>query len=107
VGQEPAHGVRLPKGKPVQLIVSAGRPPRLEEPTIKPGYKAARVTINVGKGPLIQPVEIEVIDEEGRKTAYKGEHVPGDTVQRVVVGKGDRVTIRIYVNGRLVREELL
>jgi serine/threonine-protein kinase len=107
VGQEPAHGVRLPKGKPVQLIVSAGRPPRLEEPTIKPGYKAARVTINVGKGPLIQPVEIEVIDEEGRKTAYKGEHVPGDTVQRVVVGKGDKVTIRIYVNGRLVREELL
>lgn len=107
VGQQPPHGYRLPKGGIVQLVVSSGRPPKVEEQTPKPGYKAARVTVSVGKGELLQTVEIEVIDEDGKRLAYKGEHVPGDVVTRTVMGRGARVVIRVYVNGRLVREEML
>ncbi|MCS7252624.1 MAG: protein kinase [Armatimonadota bacterium] len=107
VGQQPPHGYRLPKGEVVQLVVSMGRPPQLPEPKILPGHKGARVTVSVGKGQLLQTVEIEVIDEDGRRVVYKGEHVPGDLVTRTVVGKGAKVAVRVYVNGRLVREEML
>lgn len=107
VGQQPPHGYRLPKGSVVQLVVSSGRPPQPREPELKPGYKGARISVNVGKGQLLQTVEIEVIDEDGKRIVYKGDHVPGDIVTRTVVGKGDKVVVRVYVNGRLVREEIL
>lgn len=107
VGQQPPHGYRLPRGGVIQLVVSTGRPLQVTEPEIKPGYKAARVMINVGKGQIIQDVRIEVVDEDGVHIAYEGQHVPGDLIVRTVMGKGKRVAVRVYVNGRLVREEML
>lgn len=107
VGQQPPHGYQLPRGQVVQLVVSRGHPPQPREPTIPPGCKAARVIISVGKGPLSQPVEIQVLDATGTHTVYKANHTPGDTIRYTVIGRGDRVIVRVFINGKMAREEYL
>ena len=44
-------------------------------------------------------VKIVVIDQMGRSTVYDEELHPGDPVNTTVYGYGDRVEIRVYLNG--------
>ncbi len=59
----------------------------------------------VPKGPEDQKVEIVVLDDYGESTAYSDIAQPGDRIEQTVRGVGDQITIRIYINNKLVKEE--
>lgn len=104
IGQQPAEGFWLTTGSEVHLIVSKGKEQLVELPfpvgsRISDGHKAASVTIKVGKGPLSQSVEFILIDDDGKKTIYQGTHAPGDVIERIVMGRGELVTVQVLIDG--------
>jgi len=59
----------------------------------------------VPEGPEGQKLQIVVKDDYGENVAYSGSAHPGDRIEQTVQGTGDRVTIRIYIDDKLVSEE--
>lgn len=109
VGQQPPPGVKVAEGTVVNLLIAKGDPPSGQEVDwhrLPLDAKAAQVTIIVGGKKLQQLIRIEVEDTEGKRTIYRGFHAPGDRIVQTVIGYGI-VKIRVFVDGRALREEEL
>lgn len=107
IGQQPPPLTQVPEGTPVNLIVSKGPPP--PEPDIDwlavpPNAKVARVSLVIGGSQLQQLVQIQVTDQQGTREVYRGVHVPGDRVSKIVIVHGTG-RIRVLVNGKLAAPE--
>ncbi|MGE5508738.1 MAG: Stk1 family PASTA domain-containing Ser/Thr kinase [Chitinophagales bacterium] len=104
--QNPAPETPVTSGTAVDLVVS--RAPGQE--TALPGaarVKRATVTVTVPPGPPEQVVSITVIDAQGSREVYRQTHAPADRVVRQVQGVGDRLKVRVYLDGVLAKEETM
>ncbi|MDI6827546.1 MAG: protein kinase [Armatimonadota bacterium] len=113
IAQSPAPGTRQERGEPVNMVVSLGTkfeyeipsPPE-EESRQSAQRRSFDVTIKkVPPGSDNQTVQIVVVDDYGEKIAYTGLAKPGDRIQQTVEGIGEHITIRVYIDGKLVQEE--
>jgi eukaryotic-like serine/threonine-protein kinase len=110
IKQSPEPGARLERGQPVGLVYSLGAKPEesLPDDEAGPSLGEARsfdVRFTVPDGPEEQNVQIVVRDDAGESIVYSSPAKPGDRIEQTVSGVGDRVTISIYIDDRLVREE--
>lgn len=113
VKQSPNPGTPLERGKPVRLTFSMGKEPEPEpitpETPVNPdntsgGTREFEVKVNVRpEGPDPRKVRITVDEGGGERVVYEQDHHPGDSFSRVVTATGRGVTIRTYVNNRLVK----
>lgn len=110
IKQLPAPGIRLERDRAVSLVYSLGPKPEEFSPPADtvPSSGEPRsfdVSFSVPEGPEQQNVQIVVRDDEGESIVYSAPHKPGDRVVQTVSGIGDRITILIYIDDKLVREE--
>lgn len=111
LSQTPAPGTRQDRGQPVNVVFSLGAKPSEvvsgEQPQQgKPKEpRSFDVTFPVPQGAENQKVQIAVDDDFGENIAYSDTLHPGDKVQQTVQGVGDKITIRVYIDGKLVKEE--
>ena len=111
LSQTPGPGTRQDRGQPVNVVFSLGAKPSEvvsgEQPQqAKPKEpRSFDVTFPVPQGAENQKVQIAVDDDFGENIAYSDTLHPGDKVQQTVQGVGDKVTIRVYIDGKLVKEE--
>ena len=117
ISQTPAPGTRQDRGQPVNVVFSLGTKPsdvvNGEQPqqnteNVQDTTSETRsfdVKFTVPKGPENQRVQIGVVDDYGENIAYSDILHPGDKVEQTVQGVGNKVTLRIYIDGKLVREE--
>ena len=112
ISQNPAPGTKQDRGQAVNVVFSlgakasdviAGDQPEQQNAPKEP--RSFDVTINVPQGPEDQKIQIAVDDDFGENITYSDILHPGDKVKQTVQGVGDRVTLRIYIDGKLVREE--
>ena len=121
IGQSPSPGTKIEREIPVKLIYSLG--PKPEEtpfadannydntPDTTPAESSSDtarsfdVKFAVPRGSDGQKVEIVVKDDYGENVVYSALGNPGDSVKQTVQGIGDKVTILIYINDKLVRED--
>lgn len=102
--QNPAPDTPIGLGSAVDLVVS--RTTTAEgAPTGNGRVKRATVSLTVPAGPAEQVVSIVVVDSVGSREVYRQVHVPGDRVVRNVQGLGDRVRVRVFLDGSLLKEE--
>ena len=112
ISQSPAPNSRVAKGTPVYLKVSLGPPVETAPPSVSQGpsegeKKSATVRFVVPDKAESHRITIEVEDEEGVHTVYDNVHKPGDLIDQQVEGVGTQVTIRVYIDENLVKEEVL
>jgi serine/threonine-protein kinase len=104
--QNPPPETPVAVGTTVDLVVSrtAG-----QETTLSGSgrVKRATVSVTVPQGPPEQMVSITVIDAQGAREVYRQAHAPGDRVVRQVQGVGDRLKVRVNLDGELVKEETI
>ena len=114
ISQTPAPGTRQDRGQPVNVVFSLGAKPsdvidgEQPEQDTQNASKEPRsfdVTFLVPEGAENQRVQIAVVDDYGESIAYSDTLHPGDKVKQTVQGVGDKITLRIYIDGKLVREE--
>ncbi|HUV04480.1 MAG TPA: protein kinase [Armatimonadota bacterium] len=110
IGQSPSAGTRLERDQLVDLVCSLGPEPEkvsLDTENYGPSgeTRSFDVRFTVPEGAEDQRVQIVVRDDYGESIAYSGVGHPGDRIQQTVQGTGDKVTIRIYIDGKLVSEE--
>ncbi|MCL6629810.1 MAG: hypothetical protein K6U00_09450, partial [Armatimonadetes bacterium] len=74
-------------------------------PTQSGEARSFDVKLTVPPGPQDQNLQIVVEGDYGEQTAYSYIVHPGDKIQQTVQGVGDKVTIRIYLDDKLIREE--
>ncbi|MCL6520576.1 MAG: protein kinase [Armatimonadetes bacterium] len=113
ISQSPAPGTRQERGQRVNMVVSLG--PKFEEEIPTPPEEENRppmeprsfdvIIKKVPPGRDNQTVQIVVVDNLGEKVAYTGLAKPGDRIQQTVEGIGERIVIRVYIDGKLVQEE--
>jgi len=108
--QTPGAGTQIERGEPVNVVFSLG--PKLDTSTFSQEQYSAggqtrtfKVKLKVPPGADDQKVEIVVQDEYGETTAYSDIMHPGDLLDQSVQGVGDKVTIRVYIDGKLIKEE--
>jgi serine/threonine-protein kinase len=112
--QSPEPGTRQERNQSVTLVFSLG--PEPEEVPITPEeyendtdetpqVRTFDVKFTVPKGKKDCTVRIVVLDDYGETVAYSDVASPGDRIEQPVDGVGDKVTIRIYIDDKLVREE--
>lgn len=98
VQQEPVAGEQVMEGTLVRINVSNG-----------PGPSARDATVYVGEIPddgKPHVVKINVTDMRGSNDVYIKTHKPGDQIKETVRYWG-RATIRVYIDEKLVREQIL
>lgn len=108
VDQNPPPDTAVSPGTGVDLVVTEG--PGAAGPSgVAPvgGVKRATVTLTVPPGPSEQTVSIVLIDSQGTREVYRQMHAPGDVVSRPVQGVGDRLRVRVYLDGNLLKEETI
>ena len=114
ISQTPAPGTRQDRGQPVNVVFSLGAKPsdvidgEQPEQDTQNASKEPRsfdVTFLVPEGAENQRVQIAVVDDYGENIAYSDTLHPGDKVKQTVQGVGDKITLRVYIDGKLVREE--
>lgn len=119
IKQTPSPGTKQDRGQAVNMVFSLGS--KLEEVTLdqEPAgtdgassadtanstMRSFNIKFKVPKGPEDQKVEIIVQDDYGETTAYSDIMHPGDPVEQKVQGVGNKVTIRIYIEDKLIKEE--
>lgn len=109
--QSPRPNTRQGRNKPVNLVVSLGpKPPEEATPMAGPddyvgGPRMFDVKFTVPKGRENQIVQIVVVDDYGENVVYSSVGHPGDRVEQTVEGFGAKVTIRIYIDEKLVKEQ--
>jgi len=110
ISQSLAPGTRVERDQLVGLVSSLG--PKPEEIALDAeNYgssgetRSFDVKFTVPEGPEGQKLQIVVKDDYGENVAYSGSAHPGDRIEQTVQGTGDRVTIRIYIDDKLVSEE--
>ncbi|HHW14201.1 MAG TPA: protein kinase [Firmicutes bacterium] len=108
IDQNPPPDTAVSPGTGVDLVVTevpgaagAGGPAAAAR------VKRATVTVTVPPGPNEQTVSIVLIDAQGTREVYRQVHAPGDVVTRVVQGVGDRLRVRVYLDGTLLKEETI
>lgn len=67
--------------------------------------RSFNVKFKVPPGADPQNVEIAVVDDYGENIVYTETKSPGETVEQTVEGVGKKVKIRIYIDGKLAKEE--
>ena len=111
LSQTPAPGTRQDRGQPVNVVFSLGAKASDVTSGEQPDQNATKaprsfdVTFVVPEGAENQRVQIGVDDDFGENIAYSDILHPGDKVKQTVQGVGDKIAIRIYIDGKLVREE--
>jgi hypothetical protein len=114
ISQTPAPGTRQDRGQPVNVVFSLGAKPsdvvdgEQPEQNTQNASKEPRsfdVTFLVPEGAENQRVQIAVVDDYGENIAYSDTLHPGDKVKQTVQGVGDKITLRVYIDDKLVREE--
>lgn len=136
IDQTPNAGERVKPGQTVKVTVSKGPEPIPEpEPPPAPEYPIApapyyQPTVpGQGAAPPVRPtgrlrtfkisfqvpasgyespvnVRIVVLDERGEFTVVDEQRALGDTVQKTIEGVGERVIIRVFLNGVFYSEEV-
>ncbi|MEI6512078.1 MAG: protein kinase [bacterium] len=107
IRQNPEPGKKLEHGRLVELTISSGpRDEGVPVTTTDNGDKMRIFEINVKlpRGTDDIPVKIDVEDDNGLRTAWDGVRTPGEQMVQQVTGIGQNITIRVYVNNRLVKE---
>jgi serine/threonine-protein kinase len=112
ISQSPTPNSRVAKGTTVYLKVSSGPPVEAIPPPTAPApsegeKKSATVRFVVPDKVESHRITIEVEDEEGVHTVYDNVHKPGDLIDQQAEGVGAEVTIRVYIDENLVKEEVL
>ncbi|MBC7329188.1 PASTA domain-containing protein [bacterium] len=112
ISQSPAPNSRVAKGTAVYLKVSLGPPVEATPPSVSQvpsegEKKSATVRFVVPDKAESHKITIEVEDAEGIHTVYDNVHKPGDLIDQQVEGVGTEVTIRVYIDENLVKEEVL
>jgi serine/threonine-protein kinase len=110
IEQTPPAGTEQERDVPVNLVYSLGPEPSesslsTENYNTSTETRSFDVKFTVPSGPEDQRAQIVVIDEYGETTAYSDTVHPGDRIEQTVAGVGDKITIRIYLDDKLVREE--
>ena len=110
IKQTPTSGTRLDRGEPVNLVFSLGPKPgestfNQEQYSAGGQTRSFKVKFKVPQGPQDQKVDIIVQDEYGETTVYSDIMHPGDPVEQTVQGVGDKITIRIYIDDKLLKED--
>ncbi|MHB1456128.1 MAG: protein kinase domain-containing protein [Armatimonadota bacterium] len=119
IKQKPASGIKLDRDSKVDLTYSLG--PKTEDetsstieetPSSNDGSSQSSgqprsfdVKFKVPPGPDQQNVEIAVVDDYGENIVYTEVKRPGESVEQTVEGVGSKIKLRIYIDGKLVKEE--
>lgn len=98
VEQDPAAQTELTLGDSVKLVVCV--PQELKQALTK----SFTVHVKVPQGPSQQRVTVSVSDQLGDHQVLDEKHKPGDEVSQKVSVQGD-ATIRVYFDGKLIRED--
>ncbi|MHB0913008.1 MAG: protein kinase domain-containing protein [Armatimonadota bacterium] len=111
MNQSPASGDRISRGQPVSIVFSLGpRSTDLPLPatsnTAQSEPRSFEVNFEVPSGRQDQAVEVRVEDANGESTVYSEIKHPGDTVEQTVTGTGDKIIIRVFIDGKLAREDV-
>lgn len=104
--QNPPPDTGARPGDPVDLVVSRAAGTGATTNHIV-RVKRATVSVTVPPGPPEQVVSIVVSDTQGTREVYRQAHAPGDRISRSVQGVGDRIQVRVYLDGTLLKEETL
>ncbi len=109
IQQTPKPGTKQERGQPVNLAFSLGSKDdgttlSQEQYDSNSKTRSFSVRFKIPPGPEDQKVEIVVQDDFGETTAYSDIMHPGDSVDQKVQGVGNKVTIRIYIDDKLVKE---
>lgn len=119
IRQTPQPGTKQERNQPVSIVFSLGPEPS-ELPMVPEGYdqtdqseqtqqveplRSFNVKFTVPPGKKNVKVQIMVEDAYGESIAYSDIASPGDRIEQTVEGAGDKVTIRIFIDDKLVREE--
>ncbi len=117
ISQSPRGGYRRPPGSSINIVLSNGPKPTGDTPT-EPGTTSSTGTSDVA--PAARQFEIEadipsdagasenvkiiVDDVNGQTVAHDEDHQPGEKVRVTVTGYGRPVRIRVFRDGRLVKD---
>lgn len=110
ISQSPTPNSRVSKGTSVNLQVSLGPPIEASPPSVsatpgQAGVKSATVRLVVPDNVESRKIRIEVEDDNGTHIAYEQVHKPGDVIDQKVEGEGEEITIRVYIDDVLAKEE--
>jgi serine/threonine-protein kinase len=104
VGHAPQPEQRVPRGTPVDLVVSKGPAPTVVPIEEAAGLRRTRVEYEVPPGASLQEIRIVVQDKNGERTVYRNFHRPGERIQETVSGEGPGAVVRVYLSGVLAQE---
>jgi hypothetical protein len=121
LSQKPRAGEGVPRRTAVSLVVSKGPEPPpptppAPEPVIPEGDpnepvkdRLFDVSFTVPEGPDPQEVRIEVVDLSGPHDVVNETHHPGEELRFSVPARGRKggVIIRVYLDGRLFKEQYM
>ncbi|MFP4198150.1 MAG: Stk1 family PASTA domain-containing Ser/Thr kinase [Halanaerobium sp.] len=98
ISQSVKAGEYLPKGIPVDFVISRGSDSDSTEDFI-----VNRISVNV-TGSESREVRIEIEDDNGQDLVYQAEHEPGDNIVRDIRSKGE-TDVKIYFDDQLIKTE--
>ncbi|HHY47339.1 MAG TPA: Stk1 family PASTA domain-containing Ser/Thr kinase [Firmicutes bacterium] len=103
--QYPEPGSELRPGGSIDLVVarSGGSAGPASDAAVKP--TVSWVTVTVPPGKTSQEVIIKVNDYYGEREVYRSLHSPGERVEQHVVGYGNDIRIRVFIDGVLFKDE--
>ncbi len=104
IGHAPQPEQRVPRGTPVDLVVSKGSAPTIVPIEEESGPRRTRVDYQVPPGASLQEIRIVVQDKNGERTVYRNFHRPGERVQETVTGEAPGTVVRVYLSGVLAQE---
>jgi hypothetical protein len=100
VSQDPPPGKQVLLGSPVSVEIA------VDKATFTNLVKQFRVRVKVPKGPELQKVSIVIADRLGSSEVYSKNHAVGEVVTKDFKAEGD-ATLKIYIDGRLIREDVI
>ncbi|MFW5686945.1 MAG: PASTA domain-containing protein, partial [Halanaerobium sp.] len=98
ISQSVKAGEYLPKGIPVDFVISRGSDSDSTEDFI-----VNRISVNV-TGSESREVRIEIEDDNGQDLVYQAEHEPGDNIVRDIRSNGE-TDVKIYFDDQLIKTE--
>jgi serine/threonine-protein kinase len=104
IGHAPQPEQRVPRGTPVDLVVSKGPAPTVVPIEEEAGLRRTRVEYEVPPGASLQEIRIVVQDRNGERTVYRNFHRPGERIHETVSGEGPGAVVRVYLSGVLAQE---
>jgi serine/threonine-protein kinase len=108
--QDPAKGEKVRRGSSVNLTISKGPAPPVEvveDPARGVGVRSADIDLVIPPGASLQEVQVVVRDDDGQRTAYVGNHGPGERITQTVTGRGSTIRIQVFLSGLLIQERTI